>query len=460
MDKLENKFKIFLILLVLGYGALFINVNHYEFRVEESLRTIISFEMDKENSLLQPKFLGENYYNKPPLFNWFIIISSKFIPWSEFTARFVSIFFLGLTLVLIYKLSYKLFKDKIVSILSALIYLTFIDVLFWYGFLAEIDITLGFFILLLFYLEIFGFLERNKIYIILSGIVLGFAFLLKGFPAYVFYGLTFIALVLYTRRWKEFFNVFWYVSTAIGLVIPLMWIVNTASPQTYIQKLFLESIVRTEGSTNVVKLLKHFIEYPLLNIKQMLPTSIFVIVGLLLVKLKKIKLEIPKELKLLLIVIFINYIPYILAVESRGRYIIPLLTLMAIVFGYILNQLRFKLLHRTFIGFIVLLIVLRILLGVVGFDILMKYKESRKAIAKDIISTININKKIAFDCGSEKSIAVYIDFKKGEPLKLSKYIPDWDYLIDCSKNNIPDGKLLKIYKLKNGKEIKLYERVK
>jgi len=165
MNFFKNKFKLYIFLTIAGYLALFINVNHYEFRNEESLRTIISYEMDADKSLIQPKFLGEDYFKKPPLFNWFIIASSKIIPWSEFTARFVSILFLGLTLILIYKFAYKLFKNKNVAILSSLIYLTFLDIYFWYGFLAEIDVTLGFFILLMFYFEIFGFLERRTSYI-------------------------------------------------------------------------------------------------------------------------------------------------------------------------------------------------------------------------------------------------------------------------------------------------------
>jgi hypothetical protein len=90
----------------------------------------------------------------------------------------------------------------------------------------------------------------------------------------------------------------------------------------------------------------------------------------------------------------------------------------------------------------------------------MKHKQSRKAIAKDIIHTIDINKKIAFDCGSEKSIALYIDFKKGEPLKYPKYIPNWDYLITCRSKNVSNAKLIKTYKYKNGFEIKVFERNK
>jgi len=457
MNIFKDRFKLYLFLTVVGYLALFINVNHYEFRNEESLRTIIAYEMDKEGSLIQPKFLGDDYYLKPPLFNWFIILSSKLIPWSEFTARFVTILFLGLTLVLIYIFSYKLLKDRTIAILSSLIYLTFLDIYFWYGFLAEIDVTLAFFILLMFYFEILGFLKKNNTYILLSGIVVGIAFLLKGFPSFVFYGLTFIGLVIYTRRWREFLNPIWYVSTSLAILIPLTWILKTKSPEIYVQKLFFESVVRAKGSTDISKFIKHLITYPLLNIKQTLPTSLFVIIGLFIAKRKNKKIKLPKEIKILLIVALINYLPYLLAADSRGRYIVPILTIVAIVFAYIINQIKIKAFQRAFITVITIFIVLRILLGAIGFEILMKYKESRKAIAKDIIYRIDLDRDIAFDCGSEKGIALYIDFQKGEAIKKSKYTPNWDYIILCDKRNIK-GRPIKIYKLKSGKEIKLYER--
>ena len=455
MRILKNRELLIVLLLIIGYISMFINLNVYEFRNEESLRTIVSFEMRYFNNWFQPTILGENYYLKPPLFNWLIIISSYIFNWSEFTARFVSLTSLGLTLILIYRFTIKTLRDKYIALLSMLIYLTFLDVLFWYGYLAEIDITLDFFIFLTAYFQIFGFLERNNRYIYISAFLIGLTFLLKGFPAYLFYALTFIALVIYTKRFKEFFNLSWWIGTALALAIPLTVFYLSGNLNVYINSLLTESLVRTQGETEVLKFLKHLIVYPMLNFKQLLPSSIFLIIALYLLK-KNNNLTINNTIKLLLIIVFINYLPYLVAVESRGRYILPLFPFIAIIFAYYISKIEKERFLKAFYYTLIIFIVLRLALGIVGFPILMKFKESRKRIAYDISKTIDLKKSIAFDCISEKSVAVYLDFIRNKPVLRSEILKDYDYLIDCKKwNNL---KLIKSYKMKKI-TIYLYKKI-
>ncbi|WP_457621074.1 ArnT family glycosyltransferase [Persephonella sp.] len=453
LSLLSDRFVLFLI--ILGVLALFPNINVYEFRGEESLRVIVAYEMVSSGNYFQPTFLGDLYFNKPPLFNWFIAFSAVFIPWSELTARIVTIIFLSLTLFLIYRFSYKIFNDRLTALFSSLIYLTFTDILFWYGYLAEIDVTLAFFVFLMIYFQFFGFIENRKDYIILSGVVAGLSFLLKGFPALVFFGLTYIALIIFTRRYRDLLSPLIYVSTGIAVLIPVLWILNTADPERYVQKLFLESIIRTKGGSDLVKFLTHLVEYPLLNIKQMIPGVVFIFIVIFLHFRKKLSVDFPKNIKLLLFIVALNYLPYILAVESRGRYVIPLFPVLAVVFGYLLVRSHERKILKWFVYTAVFFITVRYLLGIVGFPILMEKKASRKKVAYDIVQTVDISRKIACDCSPEKSVCLYLNFEKGEPLKRSKYVKDWDYLIDCSGKD--RGKLLKVYDLK-GKKVYLYER--
>ena len=452
-----NGNKIFYALILAGIISLFPNINLYEFRGEESLRVIVAYEMQDSGDYLQPHFLGDLYFNKPPLFNWLIVASSKFIPWSELTARIVTIFSLFLTVLLIYFFSQKLFQNKKLSLLAGLIYITFIDILFWYGYLAEIDVTLAFFVFLMFILQYVGYFERKAYLILLSGLVAGLAFLLKGFPAYVFWGLTFITFIIYKKNWKDLINPYLWTSGIIALLVPALWILNTDNPNLYLQKLLIESLIRTKGSSNILKLFGHFLTYPLLNFKQLLPASFIILLILIMAYRRKIKVVIPSEIKILLLTAFINYIPYFLAVHSRGRYIIPLFPIIAIIFAYlIVNTGKEKWIKIT-VWTASILIALRFLLGFVGFPILMEKKASRKRVAYNIAETIDLSKKIACDCKREKSVCVYLDFIKGKALKTSRYISDWDYVIDCSKQN--RGKLIKSYDL-HGRILKLYQREK
>ena len=451
---MKEDFKI-KILIFLGLVSLLINLNVYEFRGEESLRVIVAYEMVASNNYIQPTFLGDLYFNKPPLFNWMIAGVSFFIPWSEYTGRIVSVFFVFLTVLLIIHFSYRLFSNKVLSLLAGLVYLVSLDVLFWYGYLAEIDVTLTFFLFLSFYLLYVGFFENKKLFIIFSGLFTGISFLIKGFPAFVFFGLTYISFVIFSRRWKEIFNPAVYLATGLAVIVPLIWIGNTPYPDVYIKRLFVESISRTRGGTDILKFISHLIFYPVLNFKQFLPASAFLLAGLLLYKKESGIMSIPPSIKILFFSTIINYLPYLLAVESRGRYIIPLFPILSIITAYLITNVKRKNLVKYFLYVSTFLIVIRFLLGIVGFPILMEKKASRKKVAYSMAETIDVSKKIACDCKSEKTVCLYLDFIKGSPLKTSRHIPDWDYLIACSDKK--KGKVISIYDLK-GKKIYLYKR--
>ncbi|MFN3813631.1 MAG: ArnT family glycosyltransferase, partial [Aquificaceae bacterium] len=191
---------LFILLSLLSYLP---NLNLYEFRNEESLRTVVAYEMYHTGEYFQPTVLGELYFNKPTLFNWFIVLYSHLIPWSEMTARAVSLTFLVLISLQLLWFSHHITKDKQVSLLATLIFLTFGNVLFFYGYLAEIDITFSFFLFSVFLLLWLWFEKGKAYYLVFSGLLTGVAFLLKGLPSYVFYGITLLTLSMLGRRFKE-----------------------------------------------------------------------------------------------------------------------------------------------------------------------------------------------------------------------------------------------------------------
>jgi len=97
-------------------------------------------------SYLQPTLLGEPYFNKPPLFNWLIILSSRLFGWSELAVRAVSLAFTALTALVVYLTAKRIIGGREVGLLAALIYVTLADNLYHYGWIGEIDVTLAFFV--------------------------------------------------------------------------------------------------------------------------------------------------------------------------------------------------------------------------------------------------------------------------------------------------------------------------
>ncbi len=428
-------------------------VKPYEFTGEEPLRVIVAYEMYYSGNFLQPTFLGDFYLNKPPLFNWFIIFVSYFVGWSELTARIVTLFFLSLTAIGIYKFSFELTKNESLSVLSSLIYLSFLDILFWYGNFGEIDVTLGFFIFLIIYFLYRGYKESNNFFLVLSGIITGVAFLLKGFPSYLFFGLTYLAIIIFYRDWKQLFNKYIWIGGILSLIIPALWIINTPEPSLYLKTLFSESMERGKGTFNPLKFIYHIFVFLSLNFKQLLPASLFVALAFLIYRKQKIK--IPDSIKVLIFIVFINYIPYLILVETRGRYILPLFPIIAVIFGYIMYSFKDKRIFKVFVYTILLLILARLLIGYIHFPAFAKRKISQKEVVYSIAQTIDINKKIAFDCHKDKFITAYLEFMRVKPFKKSKYVKDWEYLLTCEK--IKTGKLIKEYPTQ-AKTLYLYKR--
>ncbi len=321
----------FLIFIFLAFISLLLNLHRYPFKNEESLRTQIAFEMWYSENYLQPTFLGELYFNKPPLFNWLIVLYSQLIPWSEMTARMVSLSFLLLTTLLVGIFSHYLFKNLSLATLSSLVFLTFGNVLFFYGFLGEIDITFTFFVFLGICLLYIWWSTGSEVVGFIAGVVFGLAFLLKGLPAYAFMGISVLTLALYSKSPAKVFKPDTLLVYTPSLLIPLLWIIQTPEPIQYLANLWRESFSRVEGDFSM---LRHMLFFPLVNFKDTLPWSFLFPLSLYVARKD---LDFPLQLRALLLLFLANYIPYWVS-DSAGRYIMPLYPLLAILFAYYVHK--------------------------------------------------------------------------------------------------------------------------
>ncbi|MCS7308256.1 MAG: glycosyltransferase family 39 protein, partial [Aquificaceae bacterium] len=341
---------LFLFLILIAFLSLLPNLGAYPFKNEESLRVAVAFEMWHSKSYTQPTFLGEPYYNKPPLFNWLIILYSHIFPWEELTGRVVSLTFLLFTSLLVGLFSYRLFRNVRLSLSSSFIFLTFGNVLFFYGYLAEIDMTFSFFVYLGIFLLYLWWEKRSLTVAILSGVAFGASALLKGFPAYAFIFLSHLDLSIYHRSLSLLWSGGAFISYAISLLLPLLWLSQVP---------VRESFGRVEGDFSRFI---HMLLYPLVNFKDLLPWSLVFFFSLYFTRL-----SLPPQLRPLLLMFFLNYTPYWIS-NSAGRYIMPLYPLLAIIFSFYINQaLQDKTFKRVFLSVALSTVFLRILYGFAFF---------------------------------------------------------------------------------------------
>lgn len=430
----------FLIFILLAFLSLLPNLHRYPFKNEESLRTQIAFEMWHSGEYFQPTFLGEPYFNKPTLFNWFIILYSHLIPWSELTARAVSLSFLILTTLLVGVFSHYLFRNFTLSLLSSLIFLTFGNILFFYGYLAEIDITFGFFVFLGVVLLYLWWDKGFVLFAGLSGFVFGIAFLLKGIPAYAFMGISLIALSIYSRNLKYLIGKVALSLYLFSLLIPLLWLFQLPEPIEYLKNLWRESFSRVEGEFSRTK---HMLSYPLINFKDLLPWSFLF---LLSIYINRKDLNFPHRLRVLMLIFLLNYIPYWIS-DARGRYIIPLYPLLAVAFSYYMHKaMKTEWFKKAILLTVSVVIILKFLHSLFFFTYVESRETSRKKIAEKIASLIDPKSSIACQCPEEKTVCLYLGLWKGEPLRSLRNTKDAVYAVVCDRQ---EGERIAEFKLKS-----------
>ncbi|MCD4679049.1 MAG: glycosyltransferase family 39 protein, partial [Bacteroidales bacterium] len=203
----SNNLALYIIAIILLFPALFINLGLLPLITDEPTRGIVALEMTLTDNYFVPTINGEFYYNKPPLYNWILILSTKLCGgFSEFALRLPTVISLLLFGFLIFVFVRKHYGYKI-AILNALILITGGRILFWDSFQGLIDIFYSTLVFLSFML-IYHFYQKSKFYylFLFSYLITVLGFLMKGMPSLLFQGLTLLVFFIYMKNWKKLFS--------------------------------------------------------------------------------------------------------------------------------------------------------------------------------------------------------------------------------------------------------------
>lgn len=222
MQRLLNSPRFYYALFaVLLFPALLINLgaHHIFVHTDESRRALVALEMILKNEFLAPTLNGEFYYEKPPLFNWLLVMSFKaFGAYSNFAVRFPVIIFILSYAWLIHKLM-KPYLGSAKAWLVLMLTITSGRMLFYDSFLGLMDIGLGLLVFTNFML--FYKLGREKRYLLLfvsTYLIMAVGYLMKGLPSVVFQFFTIVAWAVHTRDWKFIFHKFNFLGTLFFIV--------------------------------------------------------------------------------------------------------------------------------------------------------------------------------------------------------------------------------------------------
>ncbi len=332
------KFKQFIwIAIVLSVPAFLINLGLQSFIEDESIRALVSLEMQYSGNYITPTLNGSYYYYKPPLYNWIIVaFYSLFGVANEWTARIPTVLFSFLMTWFIYKFN-RIYLDKKTSVYIAFAFLTCGRILFWDSFLGLIDICFSLVMYALMVL-IYHWGTRQqwaKMYLF-AYLMTTTGYMLKGFPSFIFLGMSLLAFFFISKQWKRIlhptnFIGFGLMCGLIGFYYFLYNGIHDASES--FAPLLDQSTRRTVVTHKVLDAIKHFFTYPFENLYHFLPWSLLSILFF-----RKDLLELIKRnqyVSYISLAFIANILVYWISVEVYARYVLMLAPMIFTVHFYL-----------------------------------------------------------------------------------------------------------------------------
>ncbi len=282
MIKEENRdFYLLIFILLLIIPALFINLGLMPFILDEATRANVALEMLYSGDFIHPTINGELYFNKPPLYNWLLILSTKITgSFSEFSFRLPTVISLLLFAFTVYKTQKHIF-GKSTALFSALALMTCGRILFYDSFLGLIDISFSWLIYLIFW-SIYYYGEKRKYTLLFVSAYLfaSLAFLMKAMPALVFLAISLLAYFISEKKFLKLLSVAHFLGflVMVGIIGSYLLIFSKeVSLNEYFNTLWSESSKRTFLDNSLWQSTKHLILFPADFIYHFLPWTLFLV---------------------------------------------------------------------------------------------------------------------------------------------------------------------------------------
>jgi 4-amino-4-deoxy-L-arabinose transferase-like glycosyltransferase len=316
--------------------------------IDEAMHATTSKDMVLSGDWVTPRFNGENFYDKTPLYNWLAAISFLFLGFTEYAARLPAAL-LGLGCVLItYWLARSMF-GPVAAFLSALVLATSAESIV----LARVvvhDISLAFFMTLALTLFFVGYKnEKHRKPAFLFGYAaLGFAVLAKG-PVGVVLPMMIIGLFLICKRRLGFLKemqVGWGLLIFLAVAAPWYILMSVKNPD-YSEYFFLKQNIGNFLSQQS-RHPKPFYYYIPVLMGGFFPWSLFLPLALFRAIRAKAALH-GDGVTFALIWFGVIFIFFSMASSKLGTYILPLFPAAALLVGVLWHDLLFasnRVLHK------------------------------------------------------------------------------------------------------------------
>ncbi|WQG57880.1 lipid IV(A) 4-amino-4-deoxy-L-arabinosyltransferase [Pseudomonas sp. RTB3] len=214
-------------LLLLAFGAFYLLplATHGLWIPDESRYAQISQEMLLTGKWAAPHFMGIRYFEKPAAGYWMIAFGQAIFGQNLFGVRFASALSTGLSILLVYAVSRRLWDDRQKSLISTVLYMSFVSVAALGGY-ANLDPQFTFWVnltgvALWFCLD--SSTRRGRLWAwALLGFACGMGFLTKGFLAWLLPVLIALPYMVMQKRVGELMR-HGLIAVAVATAVSLPW---------------------------------------------------------------------------------------------------------------------------------------------------------------------------------------------------------------------------------------------
>lgn len=214
-------------LLLLAFGAFYLLplATHGLWIPDETRYAQISQEMLLTGKWASPHFMGIRYFEKPAAGYWMIALGQAIFGQNLFGVRFASALSTGLSILLVYLVSRRLWNDPQKSLISTVLYMSFVSVAALGGY-ANLDPQFTFWVNLtgVALWSCFDSTTRNGRLgaWALLGFACGMGFMTKGFLAWLLPVLIALPYAIWHKRFRELLG-YGVVAVVVAIVVSLPW---------------------------------------------------------------------------------------------------------------------------------------------------------------------------------------------------------------------------------------------
>jgi len=359
---MNNRYYYIAALLLLP-AALLINLGLMTFIDDEAIRSLVALEMKLSGNYITPTINGEFYYNKPPLYNWILLLFFQIAGYiDEWIARIPTIIaLLGFSGTVYYV--FRQHYGHRTAFIHALVLITCGRILFWDSMLGLIDIAFSWVMFGLLMVVFHEFRKGNfwRLFL-LSYLLTAVGFMMKGLPALVFQGITLLVYFVYQREFKRLLS--WQHLSGIALLAGILLTYYATYHQyndlhNVFSTLFDESVKRTGARFGLWETVVHTLAFPLEMVYHFLPWSLMIFY---LFRRDILQLLRKDDFMVFNLMIFLaNVVVYWTSPEVYPRYLLMLAPLLFGVFIWFHdihaaeNSRVFRLLDRVFLALLILI---------------------------------------------------------------------------------------------------------